>query len=124
MVVVGRAGVRLCRRCSDQRFLQFVPRVREGTECDPDLPCKCGEGDPADPDCVCSSRRCCGSGCDLHAVVPDVPSAELHVELVFVPLRLKDQPLDFACKLSSFAALRRLTDGGPEVAIPPLRFVL
>ena len=42
---------------------------------------------------------------------------------MFVPLRLKDQPLDFACKLSSFAALRRLTDGGPEAAIPPLRFL-
>ena len=96
LVVVRLAAVRLRCCCSGQRLFQLSPRLREGTERDSDLACKRGEGDPADPDCVCSNRWRRGCGCDLHTVVPDVPGAELHVELVFVPLRLKNFPANWA----------------------------
>ena len=118
LVVVRLAGVRLRCRCSGQWLFQFIPRLREGTERDSDLACKRGEGNPAYPDCVCSNRWRRGCGCDLHTVVPDVPGAELHVELVFVPLRLKDQPLDsgLACgALVSRSWLPR--SGGPLLEV-------
>ena len=120
VVVVRLVGVRHRRRCSGQWLFQFLPRLRERTKRDADLACKRGEGNPAYPHCVCSSRWRRGCGGDLHTVVPDVPGAELHVEFVFIPLRLQDQPLDFAGKLSPFAALWCLTYGCPEVAVPSL----